>query len=68
MHVIIEPSNRANKKYKAIIYNHEGKKLKTIHFWSDMENFTMHHDPERKRLYLLRHNKEKEAGLWHHNA
>ena len=50
----IMKSNRKNKKYIAMFKNGTN-----IHFGDNRyEDFTIHKDTERKRLYLLRHGKE----------
>ena len=58
--VSIRPAASASKKYTAVFYNKEGKKIKTTHFGfrsqKDPNNdFTKHGDEERKQRYLDRH-------------
>lgn len=51
MKVVIKKSDRAGKKYMATF---DGKK--TVHFGATgYEDYTQHHDDDRKRAYLSRH-------------
>ena len=71
-------SDSPNKKYKVIIFEN-GVKTKSIHFGdSRYKDFIEYHKinktlaNERKRLYLIRHNKEDSnnfltAGYWSKN-
>jgi len=44
------------KKYTAVFFNKERKKIKTTHFGSaGMSDFTKHKDEERKERYIARH-------------
>jgi hypothetical protein len=53
----IEKSIKPQKKLQAV-FSINGKN-KTVHFGaSHYEDFTKHKDTERKRLYILRHQKE----------
>ena len=70
MEISLKRSNKPDKKYMVKIDN------KTIHFGSrGMSDFTKNKDPERKRLYILRHKKRenwnksgiKTAGFWSKN-
>ena len=65
--VILKKSSKSGKKY---MVNVEGK---TIHFGaSGYSDFTLHKDPDRKRLYNIRHKSRenwtksgmKTAGFW----
>jgi len=65
MQGILEPAKAKNKKYSIRI---QGKK---INFGdSNYEDFTQHKDPERKKRYILRHEKNEDwndpstAGFW----
>jgi hypothetical protein len=65
MQGILEPAKAKNKKYSIRI---QGKK---INFGDDRyEDFTQHKDPERKKRYILRHEKNEDwndsstAGFW----
>ena len=53
-------SDKEGKKYKAI-FTKDGK-TKTVHFGafgaSGYEDYTQHHDKERRRLYRQRHMKD----------
>jgi len=52
----IMKSSRKNKKYMAMF-----KDGKVVHFGDTRyEDFTVHKDEERKRLYLLRHKKNED--------
>ena len=58
--MVIEKATAKNKKYKAIFYDDQGKKLKTVQFGSEgMSDFTIHKDKERKQRYLDRHMKRE---------
>ena len=71
-------SNSPNKKYKVIIYGN-GVKIKTLHFgdsrykdFIEYSKINKNLANERKRLYLIRHNKEDSnnfltAGYWSKN-
>lgn len=73
MFVSITPSKKEGKKYTAIFYDDNKKKVKTTHFGSaGMSDFTKHKDPERKKRYIDRHKKRENwtdtgiltAGWW----
>lgn len=54
--MIVKPSSVKGKKYTAIFYNDEGKKIKTSQFGaSGYEDFTMHKDKKRREKYRARH-------------
>ena len=56
MSVEIKPSTNIKKKYMAIFYNNDGKKIKTIHFGAKgMSDYTQHKDEARKHRYIARH-------------
>lgn len=56
VYIQLNKSTNQNKKYMAIFYNEERKKIKTIHFGaSGMSDFTIHKDEERKNRYIARH-------------
>ena len=60
MKVEIKPSTQKDKKFMAIFYDDEGKKVKTTHFGAKgMSDFTIHKDKERKERYLDRHRKRE---------
>lgn len=49
-----------NKRYKAIFYDDNGDKIKTIQFGDKRyENYTIHKNEKRKELYRKRHHKDK---------
>ena len=51
-------SDNPKKKYKAIFTKDDGK-TKTVHFGaSGYQDYTEHHDKERRRLYRQRHDKD----------
>ena len=52
----LKRSTRKDKKYMAIFYDDNRKKIKTTHFGaSGMSDFTIHKDEDRKQRYLDRH-------------
>jgi len=56
MYVKLSKSNIDGKKYTAIFYDDDRKKVKTTHFGSaGMSDYTKHKDDERKQRYLDRH-------------
>ena len=58
-YVDIKKSSRANKKYMAIFYDHNKKKVKTVHFGAiGYQDYTQHKDEFRKARYLNRHSNE----------
>lgn len=65
--ISLKKSTKPDKKYMVKIEN------KTIHFGANgMSDFTKHKDPERKKRYIVRHQKKenwkksgiKTAGFW----
>jgi len=66
----IEKSTSGDKKYK-LTFNKNidehprfKKGVYTVHFGhKDYEDFLMHKDPERRRLYRARHNKERNQAV-----
>jgi len=58
-YVDIKKSNRPNKKYMAIFYDHNKKKVKTVHFGAiGYQDYTQHKDEFRKARYISRHSNE----------
>lgn len=56
MRVVIKKSTIKGKKYTAIFYDNNNKKIKTTHFGSaGMSDYTIHGDDKRKQRYLDRH-------------
>ena len=62
-------SDKPEKKYKVIVS--DGNILKTIYFGSSMyEDYTMHKNDTRKKLYIDRHKSKEDwnnpftAGFW----
>ena len=61
--MVIEKATAKNKKWKAIFYDDQGKKIKTTQFGDDRyEDYTQHKDKERRSKYLTRHKKDLEKG------
>jgi len=57
--VTIKKSTNAKKKYMAIFYDNDKKKIKTTHFGaSGYTDFVKSKDEERKKRYLNRHKGE----------
>ena len=51
-------SDKSDKKYKAVFTQPDGK-TKTIHFGAKgYEDYTQHHDKQRRVLYRQRHEKD----------
>ena len=58
--MVIEKGTAKNKKWKAIFYDDQGKKIRTVQFGSKgMSDFTINKDKERKQRYLDRHRKRE---------
>jgi hypothetical protein len=58
--VTIKKSTNPKKKYMAIFYDDNKKKIKTTHFGaSGMTDFIKSKDEERKKRYLDRHRKNE---------
>jgi len=56
VYVKLSKSNIEGKKYTAIFYNDDLRKIKTSHFGSaGMSDYTIHKDEDRKKRYLDRH-------------
>jgi len=54
--VKITKSSKSNKKYKAVFYDKDNKKVKTSRFGQEgAEDFTIHKDEKRKQNYIKRH-------------
>lgn len=54
--VQLKKSEIEGKKYTAIFYDNNHKKIRTTHFGSaGMSDYTKHKDDERKQRYLDRH-------------
>lgn len=71
--VKIKPSTKPKKKYEAVIVSKDTDKIDTVHFGDkEYSDFTKSKDINKKRLYLLRHEKNedwsidgiKSAGFW----
>ena len=49
------------KKFEAKFFDKEGKKVKTVRFGAKgYEDYTIHKDPERKKKYVIRHQKKED--------
>jgi len=60
MKVVIKKSTNPKKKYMAVFYDENKKKIKTTHFGAaGMSDYTKHKDQERKKRYLSRHKKRE---------
>lgn len=59
-YIQISPSSNKGKKYKAVFFDRDMKKIKTTNFGaSGYSDYTEHQDDERKQRYLDRH-RDKE--------
>ena len=60
MYVQLDKSDREGKKYKAVFYDNNRKKIITTHFGAvGYQDYTNHHSDEQKQLYLNRHEKNE---------
>jgi len=60
MYVKIENSTSKNKKLKAIFYDKDKKKIRSIQFGAKgYSDYTIHKDDERKKRYINRHKKNE---------
>jgi len=56
VYVQLNKSKIEGKKYTAVFYDEQRKKIKTVNFGaSGMSDFTKHKDEERKERYISRH-------------
>jgi hypothetical protein len=54
-------SSNEKKKYMAVFYNEERKKIKTTHFGSaGMSDFIIHKNEEKKARYIARHSANED--------
>lgn len=61
MYVQLDKSDRPEKKYKAIFYDNQRKKIITTHFGQAGANdYTRTHDDEAKQKYIARHQKNED--------
>jgi type III secretory pathway component EscR len=59
--VVIKKSTNQKKKYMAIFYDKDNKKVKTTHFGATgYSDFTKHKDEKRKERYIKRHQKNNQ--------
>ena len=71
MFMLLNKSNLNNKKYRAVFYSDDEKKIKTVHFGSSKNNDYLIYNKtvgkekadERKQLYILR-NEKRQLNLW----
>ena len=55
----IKKSTNPKKKWMAIFYDENGKKIKTTHFGATgFEDYTQHKDKLRRKIYRSRHSKD----------
>ncbi len=73
MPVKLTKLTKGPKKFSAVFFDKEGKKLKTVKFGSrPYDDYTTHKDPERMKRYVDRHEKREDwtragkytAGWW----
>ena len=73
MPVKLTKLTKGDKKFSAVFFDKEGKKLKTVRFGAKgYEDYTIHQDKERMRRYVDRHEKREDwtragkysAGWW----
>lgn len=63
MKMDIKKGTAKNKKFKAIFYDDEGKKIKTTQFGDNRySDYTQHKDKKRRDKYRSRHKKDLERG------
>ena len=56
--LVITPSDKELKQYKAVFTKDDGK-TKTVHFGAKgYEDYTQHHDKDRRTQYRRRHEKD----------
>lgn len=61
VYVQLKKATTKGKKYTAVFYDQERKKIATTSFGATgYEDYTTHGDEERKRLYLERHKRGNE--------
>jgi hypothetical protein len=61
VYVQLKKATTQGKKYTAVFYDDDRKKIKTTSFGATgYEDYTTHGDEERKRLYLERHKSGNE--------
>ena len=70
--ISIQPSTRKNKKWRAtfLVEDDDGQQsYRTIHYGdSRYQDYTMHHDPERRESYRRRHKSALKASPMSANA
>jgi Family of unknown function (DUF5754) len=61
MYIQLDKSDRETKKYKAIFYDNQRKKIITTHFGQRGANdYTLTHDDEAKQRYIERHKNNED--------
>ena len=61
VYVQLLKSSNEKKKYMAVFYNEERKKIKTTHFGSaGMSDFTKNKDEDKKTRYIARHSANED--------
>jgi hypothetical protein len=63
--MVVEKGTAKNKKFKAIFYDGEGKKIKTTQFGDNRyQDYTQHKDKERRSKYRSRHKGNLSKGTY----
>lgn len=61
MTVKLTKLTKGDKKFSAVFFDKEGKKLKTVRFGQlGASDYTQHHDKERMKRYVDRHEKRED--------
>ncbi|AGE52406.1 hypothetical protein PBCVCvsA1_086R [Paramecium bursaria Chlorella virus CvsA1] len=61
MPVTLKKMKSGPKKFEAIFYDKDGKKMKTVRFGArGYEDYTIHHDRERMKRYDMRHKSRED--------
>lgn len=70
MNISLYKSDKPKKKYYVVIDKQDGKRTKKIYFGdSSYEDYTQHHDKQRREQYRSRHSGDNihdynSAGFW----
>ena len=63
--MVVEKGTAKNKKFKAIFYDGEGKKIKTTQFGDNRyQQYIQHKDKERRSKYRSRHKGNLSKGTY----
>tara|TARA_R110001606_G_scaffold83438_1_gene190488 strand:- start:4105 stop:4401 length:297 start_codon:yes stop_codon:yes gene_type:complete len=61
--IVVSKATAKNKKWKAVFFDDQGKKIKTTNFGdSRYKDYTQTGDKEKRRLYRERHRKDLKTG------